>query len=79
MNPGVSNTHAILWEEGGEGMRDLGTLHGGSQSLAFAINDRDVVVGYSNIEESGTTAHAFIWTRSREIEDLNDLIPANSG
>ncbi|MGZ4390927.1 MAG: hypothetical protein ACXVRK_02215 [Gaiellaceae bacterium] len=40
-----SPPHAFLWENGK--MRDLGVLNGHYGSLAWAINDRRLVVGYS--------------------------------
>src|SRR5215469_2891831 len=42
-----ADTHAFVWSESA-GMNDLGTLPGGDYSAAFAINNRDEVVGDSN-------------------------------
>jgi probable HAF family extracellular repeat protein len=39
---------------------DLGTMPGGSSSSATAINDRDQVVGSSEV--AGGNNHAFFWT-----------------
>jgi len=61
----------------GGGMKDLGTL-GGSYSQATAVNDFGRVVGFSNTA-GDTETHAFLWTRRGRMQDLNKLIPANSG
>ncbi|HXM21510.1 MAG TPA: hypothetical protein VN948_09630 [Terriglobales bacterium] len=76
---GVSNVHAVLWRERGEDKRDLGTLPGGNQSLALGINDLGKVVGQANVTNGGSTFHAFVWTEGEGMQDLNSLIPANSG
>jgi probable HAF family extracellular repeat protein len=66
---------AFLWSEA-DGMRDLGTLRtGGNTSCALGINDTGEVVGSSG----NTTVHPFLWTRSAGMQDLNSLIPPNSG
>ncbi len=51
-----AQTHAFLWDNGA--MRDLGTLPGGANSLACAINDRQQVVGFSH---TGRGMRAFSW------------------
>lgn len=66
-----SSTIATLWSGTGR-VEALGTLPGQGWSSAFAINDSGQVVGWSGFR-------AFIWSRSQGIEDLNDLIPSNSG
>jgi probable HAF family extracellular repeat protein len=76
---GVSNVHAILWQERGEDKRDLGTLPGGNQSLALGINDLGKVVGQANVTHDGYTTHAFVWSERNGMQDLNSLIAANSG
>lgn len=68
--------HAVLWN-GAAKIQDLGTLPGGTYSVAFGINDSSVVVGYGNIWDNA--AHAMIWTSAGGMQDLNSLIPANSG
>jgi probable HAF family extracellular repeat protein len=68
--------HAVMWNTSHE-IQDLGVLSGGTYSIAFAINDSKVVVGYGNIFTNAV--HASIWTPSGGMEDLNTLIPANSG
>jgi len=58
-------------------MVDLGTL-GGSFTQANAINNAGLIVGSSRTPEDADT-HAVIWTANGGIEDLNLLIPNNSG
>jgi probable HAF family extracellular repeat protein len=41
------------------------------------VNDSNVVVGYGNM--SNNAPHAMIWTSAGGMQDLNTLIPANSG
>jgi probable HAF family extracellular repeat protein len=68
--------HAVLWTRN-QGLRDLGTLPGGNQSSAAAINDFGWVVGWSTTASS--TSHAMLWLPHSRMWDLNHLIPANSG
>jgi probable HAF family extracellular repeat protein len=56
--PVFGQTHAFACSDGR--MQDLGTL-GGANSLAYKINDRGQVVGYSEIG-AGETRHAFLTT-----------------
>jgi len=64
--------HAVTYEGGR--VTDLGTLRGGTESLAFAINDRSQVAGFGNndVEDPWgffyfdgdafqTQTHSFIW------------------
>jgi probable HAF family extracellular repeat protein len=67
--------HPVLWNRAGR-IRDLGTLAGGF-GTAFGVNDLNQVVGYSTT--ASNDPHAFIWSAKSGIQDLNDLIPANSG
>ena len=59
----------MLWKNGT--VRDLGTLAGDTSSSASAINNRGLIVGYSN-------SRAVVW-RDGTVTDLNSLLPANSG
>jgi len=68
----------FLWQQG-SGMTDLGSL-GGSFAAARGINHSAQVVGHSLIPTSTglSDSRAFIW-ESGVMEDLNDLIPGDSG
>jgi len=68
--------HAVMWDTSHK-IHDLGVISGGSYSVAFAVNDSDVVVGYGNL--SNNAPHAMIWTSSTGMQDLNTLLPVNSG
>ena len=69
--------HAVLWNPDDLGkeevsVQDLGTLPTAGWSTAFAANDRGQVAGWSGF-------HAFVWSRGSGMQDLNDMIPRNSG
>jgi probable HAF family extracellular repeat protein len=77
---------ATLWDRGA--MLDLGTL-GGNYSFATGINNRGLVVGWSQLAgvggwdqpESHATRHAFVWDGNAMV-DLNtqlDAEAANAG
>lgn len=70
---GHSGWQASLWKNGSQ--KNLGLL-GGSQSMAFAINNHGQAVGWSDIAED--EEHAFFW-EDGVITDLNDLIDPSSG
>jgi probable HAF family extracellular repeat protein len=72
----VNNAHAVLWNRTGVA-EDLGTLAGGTWSAAFAVNIFGTVVGNGNC--TGSPSHAFAWNKKDAMQDLNALIPANSG
>jgi probable HAF family extracellular repeat protein/autotransporter-associated beta strand protein len=57
-------------------MTDLGTL-GGNYGNCNALNDFDVVVGYTYLSDN-TTSAPFIWSKGA-MTNLNSLIPSNSG
>src|ERR1051325_1110100 len=50
--------HAYAWSAA-DGYTDLGTLPGGNESFAYAVNDAGQVVG-SATDASGFYSHAFI-------------------
>jgi probable HAF family extracellular repeat protein len=66
---GLSGESAFLWREG-TGMIDLGNL-GAAFAGATAINNREQVVGYSDVQLFGL--RAFLWSRSSGMQDLGTL------
>lgn len=72
---GSSCIHAALWTA--SGIEDLGTLPGSSISSANGINNQGQVVGEATLSAGG--GHAFVWSQVAGMQDLNTLIPANSG
>jgi probable HAF family extracellular repeat protein len=76
------SSHAFIWtptvSNGSVGaMHDLGTL-GGSGSTGSDINNLGQTVGYSTIEDNLAT-HAFLYSNSEGMMDLNSLIDPMSG
>lgn len=57
-------------------MKNLGTLPGGTQSFAYGLDDRGRVVGASDAKDSALRAVIY---SDGVIQDLNKLIPADSG
>ena len=70
--------HAVLWTINGKSILDLGVLPGFIASGAYAVNDAGEVVGAS-FGNDYNTGDAFVWTAGTGMQDLNSLIPANSG
>jgi probable HAF family extracellular repeat protein len=73
---GYSNTaggaqHAFIWESG-TGLRDLGTLPGGRNSRAFAINNLGQVVGIADVPTSAVH-HVFLWEAATGMIDLGAM------
>ena len=74
----VSGQHAFLWSKS-TGMKDLGTVAGGTVSGASGVNDLGTVVGYSNIKgQSATNFVAFVWTSNAGMVNLGTLAGGNS-
>ena len=65
-------SHAVEWSAA-LGMKDLGTLSGGTTSMANAINSSGVMVGQSNASGFPNAWHAVMWNAARKIEDLGTL------
>lgn len=89
-NDCVGNPVPRLWYRDCDGngtndlMIDLGTLAGltSGHAVALAINNSGEVVGWSTHPDDPddlTDKHAFIWTEGKGMQDLNDLIPSDSG
>jgi probable HAF family extracellular repeat protein len=57
-------------------MVDLGSL-GGSGSWGLAINNSGTVVGFATTRRN--EYHAFVSTNGARMQDLNRLIPSNTG
>lgn len=68
---GFSGTHAVVWSKGG--IRDLGTLPGDNNAVAYALNpDGTVVGGYSFARFQ---VRATLWTKAGGMVDLNAYLP----
>ena len=76
---GTDCAHAVLWSKAKGSMLDLGVLPGAISSYARGINNVGQVVGLSYYSPVGNHLHAFVWSPSTGMLDLNNLIPANSG
>jgi len=75
-----SASHAFLYSANGDQtVHDLGALASGDYSQAQAINSAGQVVGCSNLAVNGLSDHAFVYTSSGGMTDLNSLIPPGSG
>ncbi|MDB5870385.1 MAG: hypothetical protein JWP96_2717 [Polaromonas sp.] len=66
-----NRARAVLWQPGGQDIRDLGTLAGGTDSRARDVNNRGEVVGTSTSAEGD---RAFVWTPATGMLDLNALV-----
>ena len=74
----VAGQHAFYWSRA-RGMKDLGTLSGGTVSGATGINDSDTIVGYSNIKgQPATNFVAFQWTAATGMVSLGTLSGGSS-
>ena len=78
LNPDLLEIRAVLWKHGK--ITDLGTLEGGYESEAFAVNARGQVVGAatngipdpSSIVGVSTQVRAFLW-QNGAMQDLGTL------
>ncbi len=70
---GSGLTRAVYWDPSGV-IHDIGTL-GGSSGWAYAVNDDNIVVGFSN---NGSGNRAFGFEPGGTITDLNTLLDASS-
>lgn len=80
-NIGNAHAHAFRTTPGGliTDAEDLGTLGGiGPFSQAWGINSLGQTVGWSSLTTEGTLRHAFFVDVTGGMQDLNNLIPANS-
>ena len=83
---GLPELRAVLWQ-GGQ-VTDLGTLQGGYQSFAWAVNNQGRAVGFSTNgtpdpysyfyfqilgSSTGTQARAFLWDKQNGMQDLGTL------
>jgi probable HAF family extracellular repeat protein len=70
-------TRAFVWEKGV--MQDLRTLPGGTDAIAFAVNDRGQVMGQSYTADSAPattpycaffplTQHGFLWEKGKMVD-----------
>ena len=75
---GIPAAHGVVWNN--EGILDLGTLKGGYESIANAVNRQGQIVGYANnavldpnsIAGLGSQTRAVAWSNSK-IYDLGTL------
>jgi probable HAF family extracellular repeat protein len=79
---GVRELHAVLWKNGE--IVDLGTLEGGYESVAFAVNSRGQVAGaaFNTVPDPlspvGTQQRAFLWENG-VMRDLGTLGGPDAG
>jgi probable HAF family extracellular repeat protein len=69
------NGVVVYWD--GAGIHAIGTLRGGTSSAPGFISDAGEILGDSTV--TGGADHAFIWTKAAGMQDLNKMIPKNSG
>jgi len=74
---GAACDHAVLWSKTKGSVQDLGVLSGTTFSNAYGMNNVGQVVGAAGYISS--YEHAFVWSQTTGMQDLNVLIPSNSG
>jgi probable HAF family extracellular repeat protein len=72
VGPG-GQTHGFVWTKA-RGIKDLGTLSGGANSIAYGINNLGRIVGGSDSPTSSLLA--VLWTPAGKIQDLGTLANA---
>jgi probable HAF family extracellular repeat protein len=74
----TAGQHAFLWSKSA-GLKDLGTMSGGTISDAIGINDAGQVVGCSNVKgSSASDFFAFLWPPAGGMTNLGTLSGGNS-
>lgn len=76
VTPAFPQGVAVNWDATGK-ISKLGTLAGDASSAGQQINDLGQVVGIS--ANSAGVTRAILWTKAKGMQDLNKLIPKNSG
>src|SRR5579863_6096192 len=69
------NGVSVYWDA--TGIHPISTLPGGSSSWAGYISDTKQITGESTV--AGGATHAYLWTQKKGMQDLNNMIPKNSG
>lgn len=75
------NWHPFVWTPLG-GLHDVGLPVGWARGEALAINEIGLTVGLATTPPGDPywgLDHAMLWDSAGGIQDLNDLVPANSG
>ena len=70
-----THAFAVQTDEAGatEKVRDLGTLPGGKNSRAWAVSEKNEIVGFSEAGPSARLQHAFLQTGTGAMRDLGTL------
>lgn len=74
---GDANNKCVIWEKNGSAPVELGNL--GGSCIALDINNSGWVVGRAETNNQNPESHAFLWRKNQKLQDLNNLIPPNSG
>jgi probable HAF family extracellular repeat protein len=75
---GNFGSHAVIFQQNGGGITDLGVPTDFTSSSANALNNKGVVVGVASAGSYRGISHAFV-AQNGSSTDLNRLIPGNSG
>lgn len=75
--------HAVIWENEGSSLIDLGTLPGHDGSFASSVNNVGQVVGGVYVTNTDEWAfgfsHPFVWDAVHGMRELSTLLPPDSG